>query len=108
MKYGRAWVGLTGFGPGRSRYDLGAISVGFPGLPRDTLAPSWQSKPARPALRASPPAEIWDLDALRIPAPSGRLYDILPDERLLMVQRGEGEDELVRFEVVLHSFDEVK
>jgi len=25
-----------------------------------------------------------------------------------MVQRGEGEDELVRFDVVLHSFDEVK
>jgi dipeptidyl aminopeptidase/acylaminoacyl peptidase len=61
-----------------------------------------------PELQASPPAELWDLDALRIPAASYQLFDILPDGRLLMVQRGEGEDELVRFDVVLHSFDEVK
>ena len=60
-----------------------------------------------PRLQASPPAEIWDLDALKIPATS-RLFDILPDGRLLMVQRGEGEDELDRFDVVLNFFDEVR
>jgi serine/threonine-protein kinase len=58
-------------------------------------------------LQASSPAEIWDLDALRIPTESS-LFDILPDGRLLMVQRGEGEDELTRFDVVLNFFDEVK
>jgi serine/threonine-protein kinase len=63
---------------------------------------------AAPQLQASSPAEIWDLDALRIPAASSRLFDILPDGRLLMVQRGEGEDELARFDVVLNFFDEVK
>ncbi|HEY3155618.1 MAG TPA: protein kinase [Candidatus Eisenbacteria bacterium] len=62
---------------------------------------------AVPELQASSPAEIWDLDALRIPADSS-LFDILPDGRLLMVQRGEGEDELTRFDVVLNFFDEVK
>ena len=59
-------------------------------------------------LQASPAAELWDLDALRIPAASYRLFDILPDGQLLMVQRGEGEDELTRFDIVLNFFDEVK
>jgi len=63
---------------------------------------------AGPKLQASTPAEIWDLDALRIPAAASRLFDILPDGRLLMVQRGDGEDELTRFDVVLGFFDEVK
>jgi hypothetical protein len=64
---------------------------------------------AAPQLQASLPAEIWDLDALRVPsASSSRLFDILPDGRLLMVQRAEGEDELTRFDVVLNFFDEVK
>jgi len=63
---------------------------------------------AAPQLRASPPAELWDLDALRIPAASFRLFDVLPDGRLLMVQRGEGEDELDRFDVVLNFLDEVR
>jgi hypothetical protein len=63
---------------------------------------------AVPELRATPPAEIWDLDALRIPAASIRLFDILPDGQLLMVQRGEGEGELDRFDVVLNFSDEVK
>jgi dipeptidyl aminopeptidase/acylaminoacyl peptidase len=62
---------------------------------------------AAPQLQASSPAEIWDLEALRIPA-SRRLFDILPDGRLLMVQRAEGEDELTRFDVVLNFFDDVK
>ena len=63
---------------------------------------------AAPQLQASPPVELWDLDALRIPAASYRLFDILPDGQLLMVQRGEGENELTRFDVVLNFFDEVK
>jgi dipeptidyl aminopeptidase/acylaminoacyl peptidase len=63
---------------------------------------------AAPELQASPPAELWDLDALKMPATYYRLFDILPDGRLLMVQRGEGEDELTRFDVVLNFFDEVK
>ena len=63
---------------------------------------------AAPQLQASAPSEIWDLDALRIPSGSTRLFDVLPDGRLLMVQRGEGEDELTRFDVVLNFFDEVK
>jgi len=63
---------------------------------------------AAPQLQASPPSEVWDLDALRIPPSRGRLYDMLPDGRLLAVQRAEGEDEPTRFDVVLNFFDEVK
>ena len=56
-------------------------------------------------LTAAPPVVAWDLDALRV---ANGLADILPDGRLLIIQKGEGEDEITRFDLVLNYFDEVK
>jgi len=63
---------------------------------------------AAPQLRGSVPSQVWDLDALRVPPSQGRLFDILPDGRLLAVQRAEGEDELNHVDVVLDFFAEMK
>ena len=63
---------------------------------------------AAPQLRGSVPSQVWDLEALRVPPSQGRLFDILPDGRLLAVQRAEGEDELNHVDVVLDFFAEMK
>jgi Tol biopolymer transport system component len=60
---------------------------------------------ATPRLSATPPALAWDLDALRIV--SG-LVDLLPDGKLLAIQKGEGEDEIKRFDLALNFFDEMR
>jgi hypothetical protein len=62
-----------------------------------------------PQLRASAPVEVWDLGALRVATSAlGGLIDILPDGRLLAVQRGEGEGNPTRVEVVLNFAEELK
>ena len=58
-----------------------------------------------PILSATVPTVAWDLDALRVV--SG-LVDILPDGKLLAIQKGEGEDEITRFDLALNFFDELK
>jgi Tol biopolymer transport system component len=58
-----------------------------------------------PRLSATRPTVVWDLDALRI-VPF--LTDILPDGKLLAIQKGEGEDEITRFDVTLNFFDELR
>ncbi len=60
---------------------------------------------ASPRLGATVPAVAWDLDALRVV--SG-LIDFLPGGRLLAIQKGEGEDEITRFDLALNYFDELK
>ena len=63
---------------------------------------------SKPALRASPPTVAWNLAALHIPPNNlgSALHDILPDGRLLAVQRGEEEENPTQINVVLH-FDEM-
>ncbi|HEY3156428.1 MAG TPA: hypothetical protein VGK76_07385, partial [Candidatus Eisenbacteria bacterium] len=62
-----------------------------------------------PQLRASAPVEVWDFAALRIATSAlGGVIDILPDGRLLAVQRGEGEGNPTRVEVVLNFAEELK
>jgi hypothetical protein len=53
--------------------------------------------------------EVWDFAALRIATSAlGGVIDILPDGRLLAVQRGEGEGNPTRVEVVLNFAEELK
>jgi serine/threonine-protein kinase len=58
-----------------------------------------------PQLKASVPVEAWDLAALGV---ADNLFDILPDGRLLAIQKGEGEGEITRFDLTLNFFDELK
>jgi eukaryotic-like serine/threonine-protein kinase len=59
-----------------------------------------------PELRASAPSEVWDLGALRVaPGNLGTMMDLLPDGRLLAVQRGEDEGNPTRVNVVLNFPD---
>ena len=53
----------------------------------------------RPTLRLSTPIPIWDLNRLRIVSEG---WDLLPDGRLLGIQKDEAEDEFTRLDVVLH------
>ena len=59
----------------------------------------------KPALRAEAPVLVHDFRKLRVD-PS--LWDVLPDGRVLAVQRGEGEDDLTSFNIVLNWFDEMR
>jgi eukaryotic-like serine/threonine-protein kinase len=62
-----------------------------------------------PPIRASAPVEVWDLEALRIARSDlGGVMDILPDGRLLAVQRGEGEGTPTRIDVVVNFPEEMK
>lgn len=61
----------------------------------------------KPELSASAPSLAWDLDALRI-AVADPLFDILPDGRLLGIQKAENEDEITRFDITLNFFEELK
>jgi hypothetical protein len=60
---------------------------------------------ASPRLTASAPSVAWDLEALGI---VGSLADILPDGRLLAIQKAPGEDEISRFDLTVNFFDELK
>jgi len=55
-----------------------------------------------PRLSASAPTLAWNLDSLRIVSP---LFDLLPDGKLVGIQKGESEDEIKRLDAVL-NFDE--
>lgn len=51
-----------------------------------------------PVLSATPPVVVHDLKKLRV---NRAEWDIMPDGRLFAVQRGEDEDDITHFDVVL-------
>ena len=63
-----------------------------------------------PVVHASSPVLAWDLDALRVAnfRGVGHLFDLLPDGRLLAVQRAEGEGDPTQINVVLNFGEELK
>ncbi|HEU5311949.1 MAG TPA: hypothetical protein VFV24_10890, partial [Candidatus Eisenbacteria bacterium] len=63
-----------------------------------------------PRLTVSQPVETWDLDQLRM-VPQGNglpLFDSLPGGGLVAVRKGEAEDDITRYEVVLNFDEELK
>jgi Tol biopolymer transport system component len=59
---------------------------------------------ATPRLAASAPVIAYDLKKLRVDQGE---WDIMPDGRLFAIQRGEGEDDIAIFNVVLNWLDEL-
>jgi serine/threonine-protein kinase len=59
----------------------------------------------KPALSASTPVLVHDLNKLHVNLNS---WDILPDGRLLAIQKGEGEDELKELNIVLNWFSDLR
>jgi hypothetical protein len=64
----------------------------------------------QPRLQASEPVEVWDLDQLRIvPGGSGiPLFDMLPGGGMVAVRKGDTEDDVTRFDLVLNFDEELK
>jgi Tol biopolymer transport system component len=58
-----------------------------------------------PHLAASAPVLAYDLKQLRVNPGD---WDIMPDGRLLAIQKGEGEDDITSFNVVLNWLDELR
>ena len=58
-----------------------------------------------PKLTASAPVSAYDLKKLRVNALE---WDIMPDGRLLAIQKGEGEDDITVFNVILNWLDELR
>jgi serine/threonine-protein kinase len=58
-----------------------------------------------PKLTAAAPVVAYDLKKLRV---NPTEWDIMPDGRLLAIQKGEGEDDITDFNVVLHWLDELR
>jgi Tol biopolymer transport system component len=58
-----------------------------------------------PKLTASSPVVAYDLRKLRV---NPTEWDIMPDGRLLAIQKGEGEDEITVFNLVLNWLDELR
>jgi hypothetical protein len=58
-----------------------------------------------PGLSASTPVAVYDLKKMLVRQSE---WDILPDGRLLAIQKGPGEDDITSFNVVLNWFDEVR
>jgi len=58
-----------------------------------------------PKLGASAPVEAYDLRKLHV---NPTEWDIMPDGRLLAIQKGEGEGDITVFNVVLNWFDELR
>jgi Tol biopolymer transport system component len=58
-----------------------------------------------PKLTASAPVLAYDLKKLRV---NPIEWDIMPDGRLLAIQKGEGEDDITDFNVVLNWIDELR
>jgi hypothetical protein len=58
-----------------------------------------------PTLRVGAPTVAWDLEALRI---MGDAWDILPDGRLVGVQKSADEDDITSYNLVLNWLDGVK
>jgi hypothetical protein len=59
----------------------------------------------KPTLSASTPVLAYDLTKLRVNLNS---WDILPDGRLLAIQRGEGEDDVSQYNIVLNWLEELR
>lgn len=59
----------------------------------------WVKIETTPSLSASVPAVAFDLKRLRV---NPFQWDILPDGRLLAIQRGEGEDDITNINIVLN------
>jgi hypothetical protein len=55
-------------------------------------------------LSASTPVVVQDFKKLRVDSGG---WDILPDGRLVAIQKGEGEDDITVFNVVLNWMDEL-
>jgi len=58
-----------------------------------------------PRLKPYPPTVAWDLAALGV---AENLYDLLPGNRLLAIQKAEGEGEISRFDLTLHFFEDLE
>ena len=58
-----------------------------------------------PKLTASAPVVAYDLRKLRV---NPNEWDVMPDGRLLAIQKGEGEDDITDFNVVLNWSDELR
>ena len=56
-------------------------------------------------LTASAPVAAYDLKKLHVNSGD---WDIMPDGRLIAVQKGEGEDDITSFDVVLNWIDELR
>jgi hypothetical protein len=61
-----------------------------------------------PFLEASQPRIAYDLRQLQIAGNEGGQWDILPDGRLIAIQKGEGEQDVSSFSIVLNWIDEVR
>ncbi|HET9253121.1 MAG TPA: protein kinase [Candidatus Eisenbacteria bacterium] len=63
-----------------------------------------------PRLTVSQPVEAWDLDQLRIVPQGGGipLFDALPGGGMVAIRKGDAEDDITRFEVVLNFDEELK
>jgi len=59
----------------------------------------------KPTISASSPAVIHDLKKLRV---NSFEWDALPDGRILAIQKGEEEDDITQFNVVLNWADELR
>jgi serine/threonine-protein kinase len=59
----------------------------------------------KPGLSASTPVVVQNFKKLGVVALE---WDILPDGRLIGIQKGQGEDDITKFHVVLNWFDELK
>ena len=58
-----------------------------------------------PKLTASAPVLAYDLKKLHV---NSSEWDTMPDGRLRAIQKGEGEDDITVFSVVLHWLDELR
>jgi Tol biopolymer transport system component len=61
-----------------------------------------------PTPGGSTPRVAYDLRQLRVAGDVGSQWDILPDGRLIAIQKGEGEQDVSAFSVVLDWIDEVR
>jgi hypothetical protein len=51
----------------------------------------------------------WNLDQIRAAGRGvGGTFDVLPNDQLVAVQKGEGEDELTQVDVILNFFEELR
>ena len=71
--------------------------------PEKVMRVAIDTKPG--GLSAAPPVLAYDLKKLRI---NPGEWDVLPDGRLVAIQKGEGEDDITQFNVLLNWFDELR
>jgi hypothetical protein len=67
--------------------------------------------PRAPGLASAPPRLAWDLDALHVGTSElfgAPIIDVMPDGRLLAVQKGTEEEDVADFDVVLNFFSELR